>query len=241
MYDPGVVLSTIDSQALPILLLAGAAMVGNYVWFVAAFRAARRDRVYSIPLFCTFYWFAHDLSLLGRYDAWFNGYNHWFMMLWWVAFIPAVLFEIAFLAQNVRLAGSELLPAWSRRAFAALTVLGVVVAVIVWESVKYIFEDDLYLLGFGLTIVSYPIFGFSLLVKRRSADGQTTVMWGAFLVTAVGYFTVSAGWLGSAFQSWQWLGLGAVSIAGGAVMLWQVHRKGALTRNAVVSASVRAG
>lgn len=244
MYDAGLVLSNVDRNALPILLLAGTAMVANYVWFVAAYRAARRDGVYSIPLFCTFYWFAHDLSLLVRYDTWFNGYGHWFMMLWWVAFIPAVLFEVAFLVQNVRLAGAELLPSWSRPAFATLTVLGAGVAVVAWESVKYIFDDPLYLLGFGLTIVSYPVFGFSLLLNRKSAAGQTTMMWGAFLVTAVGYFSVSIGWLGAAFHTWQWVGLGAISVGGGVLMLWLVHRYRAVPTVSALSAgdaAARAG
>lgn len=224
MYNPELVFGVVDANALPILVLAGAAMVANYVWFFLAFRAANRDGVYSIPLICTFYWFAHDASLLARYELWFDHYGHWFMMLWWVAFIPAVLFELAFLVQAVRLVRTELFPDWSRAAVGGLLAAGVLTAGVVWEGVKYIFADDLYLLGFGLTIVSYPVFGVGLLFRRGSALGQTPGMWIAYLVTAVGYFAVSAGWFGPAFHAWQWFGLAALSVLGGVAMTFAVHR-----------------
>ena len=68
-------------------------MLCNYTWFFAALRAARRDRVYSIPAFCTLFWLVGDTSFLWHFDRWFHYYKNWYVELFWVAliFTPVVL------------------------------------------------------------------------------------------------------------------------------------------------------
>ncbi|NMO91674.1 hypothetical protein [Actinomycetospora sp. TBRC 11914] len=224
MYDPAELLATIDAHRWPLLITCGLAMIANYVWFIAAFRRARRERVYSIPLFCTFYWLAHDSSLVYRFEKWFVQYDSWFMELFWVAFLATVAFEIAFVVQDIVLARAELLPTWSRRAFTVAMIGTALVSAVIWENVKFIFDDDLYLLGFGLTIASYPVCAVSLLLRRRSVAGQDVVMWSGFTAMSACYFVGTSVWLTDAFRSVQWILLGVVCTVAGVAMTILVAR-----------------
>lgn len=60
MYNAPQLLSQIDAHAWWILGGFAVAMLFQWIWLVACIRMAQRDRVYSMPLFCTFFWFAHD-------------------------------------------------------------------------------------------------------------------------------------------------------------------------------------
>lgn len=64
-------------------------MIFQSVWLIECVRVARRERVYSMPLFCTFFWFAHDTGCVVRFNDWFNVYDHWFMKLFWVGLCPS--------------------------------------------------------------------------------------------------------------------------------------------------------
>lgn len=218
MYDTSQTLALIDQHRWPLLAVCGVAIVANWVWFIEAYRVARRERAYSIPLFCTFFWLAHDSSVVYRFDTWFSEIDHWFPKLWWAALVLTVLFELAFVAQDLRLARPELLPGTTRAQFSLFMLAGIVGGFLVWETVKSILADELYLVAFGLTIVSYPLLAVPLLLRRRSALGQTPLMWGAFTVVCVCYFTASASWFGEAFRDWKWITLGVLGAAAGATM-----------------------
>jgi hypothetical protein len=228
VYDPHVTLDAIDAHKVAIVLLAGGALVCNYVWFVEAYRVARRDRAYSLPLFCTLFWFAHDGSYVYRYSDWFGTYSHWFPKLFWVGLVVTSGFEVVFVAQLLRYGRKELAPQVDQGTFTAAVVAAIVASALIWEVVKGSLADPLYLYSLGVAIVAYPPFGMALLIQRRSRQGQSVVMWLGFLGTAVGWFVASTLWFGPDFRTWRWLALGAVSIGWGIVTTVLVHRAPAI-------------
>lgn len=224
MYDPQLVLDAIDAHKVGIVALAGGALVSNYVWFVAAYQVAKRDRSYSIPLFCTLFWFAHDASYVYRYSDWFNGYGHWFPKLFWVGLVVTTGFEVLFVAQLLRYGRAELAPRLDQRTFTAAVLAAIAISAVLWEVVKGTMADPLYLYSLSFATVAYPPFGMAMVIRRRSRQGQSLLMWLGYLGTAVGWFTASTLWFGPDFRAWRWLALGAISIGWGLVTAWVVHR-----------------
>lgn len=224
MYDPIEVLGNIDDHQVAIIALCGAAMIFNYLWFFAAFRVARRDRHYSIPLFCTFFWLAHDASFVWRFDEWFHTYDHWYTKLFWVALVFTVLFEIAYIAQAITYGRDELLPSWSQTQFAALMVAGVIGALLVWSFVKHVLADPLYIASFDVANVAMPLLGPALLIRRGSTAGQSRVVWGGYLAMVTCWFTAHILWFGPAFQSFEYISLWVVCTVGCVGMLYALGR-----------------
>ncbi|MDT7561662.1 MAG: hypothetical protein QOG76_286 [Pseudonocardiales bacterium] len=97
-------------------------------------------------------------------------------------------------------------------------------AVVVWGLLKWVLDAQLYLLMFGVTAGAYPLFSVPLLLRRRSAAGQTPLMWVSYTVLAACYFTATALWLGDGFRDWRWLLFGAGCIAAGPVMTYVVYQ-----------------
>jgi hypothetical protein len=98
MYEPRLILEALDNHTIPILLGFGLAMVLQTIGMVTAVLMTHRGWI-SIPLPCTYLWFAHDLGVVVRFDTWFNKIDHWFFKLFWVGLLSALLLECVFLAQ----------------------------------------------------------------------------------------------------------------------------------------------
>lgn len=225
MYDPQVLLAQIDANAPWILGGFAIAMVCQTVWLVECIRLARRERAYTMPLFCTFFWFAHDTGCVLRFNEWFNVYDHWFMKFFWLGLLTAVLLELVFLYQVVQYGRAELLPWVTARTFVGALVVAQLASIATWELFKYIVNDPLYQFSPLLTQISYPFMGAALMLKRRSALGQNTIMWGAYTVMAVVWVVTTGIWYGDPFRTWQYLAGGAVAILGGVVMTWLVSAR----------------
>lgn len=222
MYDPEIVLASIDRHAVAIILLCGiVAMVPTFMWFVDAIRVGRRDQVIAMPPVCTLFWFAHDTSYLARYDLWFNHFDHWYLKLFWVLLVATVALEITYIVQSIKYGRREWAPNLSNWAFTAAVAATLVVAVIVWASIKQSLNDPLYIVAFGLTVVVYPLSAIPMILKRRSSKGQSSMMWFGYLGLATGYFSATIFYFGDWFQSWQWISLGIVSFIGG-VLGWML-------------------
>jgi hypothetical protein len=99
MYEPRLILEALDNHTIPILLGFGLAMVLQTIGMVTAVLMTHREGWISIPLPCTYLWFAHDLGVVVRFDTWFNKIDHWFFKLFWVGLLSALLLECVFLAQ----------------------------------------------------------------------------------------------------------------------------------------------
>jgi len=220
MYDAHALLSNIDDDKWAVLVVCAFAMVGNYIFFIEAFRVARRQKIVTIPIFCTMFWFAHDLSFVYRFDNWFNTYGHWYTELFWAALVLTVTFEVVYLVQVLQYGRRELLPDATQAQFAALVGAGVVGAIICWEAVKLVFDDPLYAGSFGIANLSYPLMGTALAVRRRSMAGQTPLIWIGYLILVVCWASANIIWFGDPFDSFQWIALHSACLVGGLGLLY---------------------
>jgi hypothetical protein len=232
VYDPAELLARIDDHTAPILIGFGIAMAFQTVWLVDAILTARRDKVYSLPLFCTFFWFAHDVGCVVRFDDWFNGYDHWYLKFFWLGLLSAMLLELVFFYQAFKYGRDELLPMVSERAWAGVLAVGALGGIVTWELLKTVYDDPLYQQSPALTLVTYPLFAGALMIRRRSALGQSVRMWqGACGITLFWWITTVA-FFGDGFDSWQYVAAGVFALTCDVAGLVAVTRLSASARPA---------
>ena len=224
MYDGHQMLAVIDSHRVGILALCALAMVFNYTWFFAAYVIAWREKVYSVPIFCTLFWFAGDGTFVARYHTWFNTYHHWYVELFWGALLFTVTFEVLYIVQAVRYARKELLPSSTPRQFAALIVAGAAAAVIVWNLLNNSMGDPLAIAYFTVANTALPLMYIGILMRRRSSAGTAPVVWWGYLGMITCWFTALAAFYGPQFRSFWYLALWAVCTVGGIGVLIAVKR-----------------
>ncbi|KQY58197.1 hypothetical protein ASD11_00565 [Aeromicrobium sp. Root495] len=222
--SPGAVFDALDEHTVPVMVLCTVAMIGNYIWFISAYRTAKRDRTYPIPVFLLFFWFAHDSSFVLKFDTWFNTYDHWFPKLFWALITLTVVSEIIFIAQTVKYGKEELAPRvteWQWR----LGLLGGCAAMFVaWAWLKQSMDDPIYLDIFALTVLSYPGVAIMTLLRRRTRRGMSMTMCGGFLMMTVFYFGASSFLFGPDFQSTTYYLVGGASLAMALAMTWLTWR-----------------
>jgi hypothetical protein len=199
-------------------------MIGNYIWFVAALRVAKEHRMVSIPVFLTFFWFAHDSSFVARYDTWFNEYDHWFPQLFWVLIIFTVLFELAFIAQALAYGHAELAPGLPVLVFGAGLIAGCAAMIVAWTWRKQSMDDPVYLDIFALTVLSYPGLAIASVLRRGSRQGMSLWMCAGFLMMTVCYFSASTFLFGPECQTVTYTLVGLTSLLLGLAMTWVVWR-----------------
>jgi hypothetical protein len=217
-YAPVELLSRIDANVGPILLAFGVDSIFQVAWLTLAILVARRDRAYSIPLFCTYYWFAHDFAVVIRFDEWFHVYRHWYLEVFWGVLLVANLVECVYLWQVWRYGREELAPKLSSRAFGATLLVGLVFACIAHELFKTAFGDPLFQLDPTLTMLAYPAFGAAMLLRRGSARGQTPTMWWLFTAMTAGFHLITFRWFGDAFRTEPYVAAAVTATLGGAAM-----------------------
>lgn len=221
MYEPSAILGAIDDHTLPILVGFGLAMVLQNVAMVTAVLMTRREAWISIPLPCTFLWFAHDLGVVVRFDTWFHDYDHWFLKLFWVGLVSAFLLELVFIAQAMRVGRKEYLPDGTQAQWNALLLGTAAMFVLVWEYQKTIWDDPLYQAVAATTLYVIPLAVVPLVLRRRSAVAQSPVIYGCFAAMVVLWWAVTVGGYGEPFRTWQYVGSGIVAfIALTAVAVW---------------------
>lgn len=180
MYDTALLLASIDANRWPVMLGFGIAMIFQCWWLGNAVIVAKRDRSYSIPIFCTVYWFAHDLSVVMRFERWFFEYDHWYLKLFWFGLLLALVLEVLFLLQVLKYGRKELMPAGTKRQFTVILAMTLVAGVVIHEFFKGFFGDPLYQLDPTLTMMIYPLFSAAMLIRRGSSLGQSLTMWWTF-------------------------------------------------------------
>ena len=211
MYDPQMILTAIDQHRIPILIGFGLAMALQNIAMVTAVVMTRREGWISIPLPCTYLWFAHDLGVVARFDTWFNTYDHWFLKLFWIGLLTAFLLELVFLYQAVRVGRREYLPNGRPTTWAALVVAGAVAVVILWEYLKSMWGDPLYQAAPAITLFALPVATTALILRRRSAVAQHPLMYGCFAAMVVLWWGVTATFYGPFFATWQYLTVGVAA------------------------------
>ncbi|HEX5786107.1 MAG TPA: hypothetical protein VFY35_15365 [Burkholderiaceae bacterium] len=222
MYDPQVLLQQIDAQKWLVMTLFGVDSLFQVWWLSDAVRVAKRDRAYSIPLFCTLFWFAHDFGCVVRFQDWFFVYDHWYLKLFWGVLLLANLLEWFFLWQVHRYGREELAPDLSPRGFGWLLAAGVLLALVAHELFKGSFGDPLFQLDPTLTMIVYPAFGAAMLLRRRSARGQTPRMWWNFTAMTALFHLTTYLCFGPAFQTVPYVAAAVVATLGGVAMAWVV-------------------
>jgi hypothetical protein len=224
MYDGHETLASIDNNAVSILALCALAMVCNYTWFFASYMIARREKVYSIPIFCTLFWFAGDATFVAHYDTWFNTYHHWYVELFWGALLFTVLFEVLFIVQAIQYGRKELLPSASPRQFGALIIAGAVAAVVVWNFLNDSMGDPIAVAYFSVANAALPLMYVGILLRRRTSAGTAPLVWWGYLGMITCWFLAIALFFGPEFRSFWYLALWAVCTIGGAGVLVAVNR-----------------
>jgi len=224
MYDGHETLSSIDNNAASILALCALAMVCNYTWFFASYVIARREKVYSIPIFCTLFWFAGDATFVAHYDTWFNTYQHWYVELFWGALLFTVLFEVLFIVQAIQYGRKELLPSASPRQFGALIIAGAVAAVVVWNFLNDSMGDPIAVAYFSVANAALPLMYVGILLRRRTSAGTAPLVWWGYLGMITCWFLAIALFFGPEFRSFWYLALWAVCTIAGAGVLVAVKR-----------------
>jgi len=224
MYEPQLILDALDTHTILILLGFGLAMVFQTIAMVTAVLMTRREGWISIPLPCTFLWFAHDLGVVVRFDTWFNEIDHWFFKLFWVGLLSALLLECVFLAQAMRVGRKEYLPRGTQLQWNALLVAGAALFVLCWEYQKTIWDDPLYQALASTTMYVIPLAVVPLVLRRRSAIAQSPVIYGSFAAMVPLWWAVTAGAYGQGFRTWQYLVSGVVAFVTLSVLAWWIHR-----------------
>jgi hypothetical protein len=143
--------------------------------------------------------------------------------------------ELILLDQTIRYGHAEHAPHWSRRLWTGAVLAGCLATMALWWVVRGTFDDPLFLVSLGLVTAAYPPMGMALLLHRRGAAGQTTLMWGSFTALTLLWYPAAAIGFGEAFQSTVWLGMGALTTAWAALNTWLVA-----TASATVSAATTA-
>lgn len=205
MYQAQAILEAIDRHTIPILIGFGLAMVLQNIAMITAVVMTRREGWISIPLPCTFLWFAHDLGVVTRFNTWFHGYGHWFLKLFWLGLLSALILELVFFAQAIRVGRAEYLPRGSQAQWTALVVGGAAAFVIVWEYTRVFWSDPLYQAAPAITLFLLPLATTALLLRRQSAVAQSPISYGCFAAMVVLWWGVTAGYYGGPFASWQYL------------------------------------
>jgi hypothetical protein len=224
MYDGFHTLATIDNHKVGILALCALAMICNYTWFFASYVIARREKVYSIPIFCTVFWFAGDGTFVAHYTTWFHTYHHWYVELFWAALLFTVLFEVLYIVQAIQYARTELWPESTPGQFGALIVAATVAAVIVWNFISRSLGDPLAIVYFSVANAALPLMYVGILLRRRSRTGTAPVVWWAFLGMITCWFIALTVFFGPEFRSFWYLALWAVCTVGGIGVLVAVRR-----------------
>lgn len=224
MYDPQQILTALDDHPLPILLGFGLAMVLQNIAMITAVVMTHREGWISIPLPCTLLWFAHDLGVVVRFDDWFNVYDHWFLKLFWLGLLVALVIELVFLSQAMRVGRQEHLPNGTQLQWNLLLVAATAMVVLCWEYQKTVWDDPLSQALASTTMYVIPLFVVPLVLRRRSAIAQSPVIYACFAGMIVLWWGVTAGAYGDAFRTWQYLTSGVVAFAAMSSLAWWIHR-----------------
>jgi hypothetical protein len=224
MYDPQLILDAIDHHTVPILLGFGFAMVLQTIGMVTAVVMTYRQGWISIPLPCTYLWFAHDLGVVVRFGTWFNKIDHWFFKLFWIGLLSALLLECVFLAQAIRVGRKEYLPRGTQAQWTALLLAGQALFILCWEYQKTIWDDPLYQALASTTLYVIPLAVVPLVLRRRSAIAQSPVIYGCFAGMIPLWWGVTAGAYGQGFRTWQYLLSGIVAFMTLSALTWWIGR-----------------
>ncbi len=215
IYNVTTTLAAIDDRMIWILALGALSLVCNFIYFGTAMRLGFKYKMYTMPVAGTLIFLPHDFHYLLQWEKWFVVYDHWFMQLFFVGLIITNIMEWVFFYQLLKWGRQELMPKLSQTAFVAVMLTALVGACVIWYGVKTVLADELWFFSFGWTIWFCLPFVIPMMLRRGSRIGQSPVTWYAFIGMATAWW-IAVYPLDPFFQSFAWLGLGAV------IILWAV-------------------
>jgi hypothetical protein len=171
-----------------------------------------KHRTYSIALFATYFWTAHDISFVLQWHTWFVEMDFWVWKLFWVNILLSVVFEVFFYYQMIKFGLNELFPGLPRKTALCLLFGGQVIALAVFWYVKMAMGGDpMFLSIMVLTIFACPIFAIPTAMRRRSRKGQSIRL---NLIYIIMVFGIWPAWYitAPAFQSVWFIALGAGTV-----------------------------
>lgn len=224
MYDTNTVLAAIDRNAVYILALCGAAMIFNYIYFIDAARLGFKDKVYPTSVFPTLFWLSGDGSVVLDPNLAFHVINHWYLKLFWGALCATVAFEILYLYMILRFGRKELAPNMSQPQYVAIVLGALVATFVAYSFIKSQMGDTLVIDYFCLANLAGPLFGWPLMVRRKTRAGTSVLIWVSYTMLVLCWSSALILFYGKPFASPQYLLLYLVTIAACAVALIQVIR-----------------
>jgi hypothetical protein len=200
------------------MALCALALMGNYILWIENLRLGFRDKTYSMPVGCLFFFLPHDVTFIAMYAHWFHDIDHWFPKLWWYGLCVTVCMEFTFLVMLLKYGRKELAPRVSQTMFASIVLLGLGLCAIAWLVVKSVMDDDLFLVIFGVTVFWCAPFNMALMARRQSAVGQSQLAWLGFQMMPIFYYPATM-MLSPGFRNPLWIALGIATVIGGIVNL----------------------
>jgi len=213
LYDVSTTFANVDTYMVHLLAFGALSLICNFIFFGTALRLGFKHRIYTVPVAATMIFIPHDFHYLLMWEKWFVVYDHWFMQLFFVGLIITNLMEFVFFYQLLKFGRKELLPTVSQSTFVSIMAATLAVSSVIWYGVKTVLADELWFFSFGWTIWFCLPFVIPLMLKRRSSIGQNSLMWWAYIGMALAWWAAVYP-LDPFFQSFAWLGLGAV------IVLW---------------------
>lgn len=174
VYEVQDVVANIDSNIGLFLVFGLIGMACNWALLYECVRLGFRDKTFSVALFSTYFWTAHDIFFISLFHFWFQDVGFWVWKLFWVNICGSVLFEVIFYYQMIKYGLDEIFPGLSKKTAIALLFGGQIVACIIFGFVKMMMGGDPMFMGLmSLTIVACPIFSIGLALRRGSSKGQS--------------------------------------------------------------------
>nr|WP_140404496.1 hypothetical protein [Sphingomonas sp. CDS-1] len=124
-YDAATVVALTAQNATPIFLIGLIAFIGGFLQQFGAIWAGFRDRSYGIPLICTLWSFAHDMTYLSNWRHWMFA-NDLEVVRW--AWVQMLLYGARELT-----VGYQILSYGRREAFPGMSLPQVVVAYVLLQ------------------------------------------------------------------------------------------------------------
>ena len=174
MYDSAEVIQNISDNIVWFMALGAVGMICNWWLLIESVRLGFRDRCYTIALFSTYLWTAHDISFVLLWEKWFVELDFWVWKLFWANIFLSVVLEVIFYYQMIRFGLGEIFPGLSKNMALTLLFGGQLVAIVVFWFIKMAMGGDpMFLSMMALTIFACPIFAIPIAMRRGSGRGQS--------------------------------------------------------------------
>ena len=176
MYDPVAALASLDTNITPIFIAFLFVIIGVFIYWIQAYRLAKKFQMYAIPFIgiSVFWW--HDLSFVLQYDKWFNVYDHWWLKLWWWGLLLCVPFESLFLYHVIKWGRKDYFSKLPQRQFTLLVLGGHLLIGIWFFFFKALMNDELYFITFVITAMWSVPFHTGIMARRGNANTQSLSM-----------------------------------------------------------------